>query len=163
MKSLTAPCLAWSQSWRCRGNCVVVHYITALHFSHYSCLSLISATRTKVYKLSTTNHTCINAPREQTKHCSQCHTAAALAAAVLRYLRHVWNHLVQHEKLPYVSIRHSAAACVDERHLSHTELLSYTNVCTVTDWGVCSRPWQLFAIRKTDRPFFVTSDRCIPS
>ena len=32
----------------------------------------------------------------------------------------------------------------------------------VTDCRVCSWPWQWFALRKADRPFIVTSNRCVP-
>jgi len=33
---------------------------------------------------------------------------------------------------------------------------------TGTDWGVCSWPWQLFALGKADIPLCVNSNRCIP-
>jgi hypothetical protein len=32
---------------------------------------------------------------------------------------------------------------------------------TVTDCGVCSRPWQLMALRKAESVLFVTSNHCI--
>jgi hypothetical protein len=34
---------------------------------------------------------------------------------------------------------------------------------TDTDWGVCSWPWQLFALMIAYRSLVVTSNRCIPS
>ena len=42
---------------------------------------------------------------------------------------------------------------------SQTEKLM---VPTDTNRGVCSWPWQLFALRKADRHLFTTSNRCIP-
>jgi hypothetical protein len=42
-----------------------------------------------------------------------------------------------------------------------TKLWPYS-VFTDTDWGVCSWPWHLFALGKTDHPLFVISNRYIP-
>jgi hypothetical protein len=36
------------------------------------------------------------------------------------------------------------------------------NVGTDIDYGVCSWPWQWFALGKGGRPLFVTSNPCIP-
>jgi hypothetical protein len=46
-----------------------------------------------------------------------------------------------------------------------TYLHIYVDTCThiVTDWGVCSWPWQLLGLTRADRHIFVTSNRCVLS
>jgi hypothetical protein len=41
-------------------------------------------------------------------------------------------------------------------------IFNLSTICTDTDCGVCSWPWQWFSQGKADRPLFVTSNRCIP-
>ena len=35
-------------------------------------------------------------------------------------------------------------------------------ICTDSDWGVYSWPWQVFVLGKAEHPLFVTTKRCIP-